>query len=216
MLYYYYIFNFHTGIKQRVEYLFAVSFYRERWYYIPLYAFLPGNFSPFASEIRIFGSNFDNRMRFKAHVLKLESVPTTYSGQSYSKVVSLAHRNLLHCHVENNEPFRRRIERMSYRNFILSWIRFLFTDEADNFGLRIRLASPRDSSCSKEGRIWNALLERKPYTQRVYNRVYTYTVYVTVRGRDRTTCTCLRECTCGQMLCSKSSFPKAVHVATSR
>lgn len=96
-------------------------------YIIPLYAFLSDNFSPFAPEIRIFGSNFDNRMRFKAHVLKLESVPTTYSGQSYSKVVSLAHRNLLHCHVENNEPFRRRIERMSYRNFILSWIRFLFT-----------------------------------------------------------------------------------------
>lgn len=53
------------------------------------------------------------------------SVPATYSRQSYSKVVSLAHRNLLHCHVENNEPFRRRMERMSYRNFTLSWIRFL-------------------------------------------------------------------------------------------
>lgn len=157
-------------------------------------------------------------MRFKAHVLKLESVPTTYSGQSYSKVVSLAHRNLLHCHVENNEPFRRRIERMSYRNFILSWIRFLFTMKPIILDyvfvwLRREIHHTRrkeefETYCSRADRIYAEAV------QQIY--VHTYIVYVTVRGGDRTTCTCLRECTCGQMLCSKSSFPKAVHVATSR
>ena len=125
-------------------------------------------------------------MRFKAHVLKLESVPTTYSGQSYSKVVSLAHRNLLHCHVENNEPFRRRIERMSYRNFILSWIRFLFTIKPiilDYVFVWLRREIHHTRRKEEFARV------RAVHTQRLYNRytyirTYMYIVYVTVRRAE--------------------------------